>query len=327
MPTLNLGRVRFNLRGPYDPGTPYLEHDVVTDDGQSYACIADVTGTGPNDAGGVTYWEGMLLRGTDYNAARDQALQAASNAGDSATTAGQSAAAAIQAQSAARTARDKAQEWAESDTAPEAGSKSAKSWAQAAASYGDPNQHNVTANGTADTRTAAEWAGQTLSNQQKINGLGTASTANVGTGADDVPNISQADTRYAQLSGPNNFDTMPEVGGGPIVESDSNSDGAWTRWADGTQETGQSTLVSPGPLGVGTFDDPYRTSVIQRPFPVPFINTPQFATGVSGNTAGANACCGFSTPIVDATGFENAQIWGAVQESMRYSIIARGDWK
>lgn len=30
-----------------------------------------------------------------------------------------------------------------------------------------------------------------------------------------------------------NFVTMPQVGGDPIVESGSNSDGEWTRWADG----------------------------------------------------------------------------------------------
>jgi hypothetical protein len=28
---------------------------------------------------------------------------------------------------------------------------------------------------------------------------------------------------------------MPQVGGDPIVESGSNADGEWTRWADGTQ--------------------------------------------------------------------------------------------
>ncbi|MBY6208769.1 MULTISPECIES: hypothetical protein [Halomonas] len=235
MPTLNLGRVRFNMRGPYDPNSDYLTHDVVTDDGQSYVCIADVTGTGPNDAGGATYWEGMLLRGADYNAARDQAIQAASDAGSSASAAGQSATAAATNRDDAQAARDKSQAWAESDTAPEPGSKSAKTWAEEAASYGDPNQHNVTANGSADTRTAAEWAGQTLSNQQAINSLGTASAANVGTGANDVPKTSQADARYARLLGQNDFGTMPNVGGSPIVESDSNDNGHWTRWADGTQ--------------------------------------------------------------------------------------------
>jgi hypothetical protein len=31
-----------------------------------------------------------------------------------------------------------------------------------------------------------------------------------------------------------NFTAMPQVGGDPIVESGSNSDGEWTRWSDGT---------------------------------------------------------------------------------------------
>ena len=34
---------------------------------------------------------------------------------------------------------------------------------------------------------------------------------------------------------PQDFTAMPSVGGDPIVESGSNADGAWTRWADGTQ--------------------------------------------------------------------------------------------
>ena len=33
----------------------------------------------------------------------------------------------------------------------------------------------------------------------------------------------------------NDFAQMPLVAGSPIVESDSNNDGEWTRWADGTQ--------------------------------------------------------------------------------------------
>ena len=45
------------------------------------------------------------------------------------------------------------------------------------------------------------------------------------------------DTQYAQLSGgaAANFTAIPQVGGDPLVESGSNADGEWTRWADGTQ--------------------------------------------------------------------------------------------
>ena len=40
-----------------------------------------------------------------------------------------------------------------------------------------------------------------------------------------------------------NFTAMPQVGGDPIVESGSNTDGEWTRWADGTQIVKNSSLL------------------------------------------------------------------------------------
>lgn len=86
-----------------------------------------------------------------------------------------------------------------------------------------------------------------------ISDAGTAAAANTGTGASDVPTASQADGRYARLTGANNFDTMPTVGGDPIVESGSNSDGEWTRWADGTQECKDIVSVSMGPNTSASF--------------------------------------------------------------------------
>jgi len=55
------------------------------------------------------------------------------------------------------------------------------------------------------------------------------------------------DTQYAEIAGgaAANFAAMPQVGGDPIVESGSNADGEWTRWADGTQIcTLQSAIVN-----------------------------------------------------------------------------------
>lgn len=40
---------------------------------------------------------------------------------------------------------------------------------------------------------------------------------------------------YARLDVTNAFSFMPKVNGAFVVESGSNSDGEWTRWADGTQ--------------------------------------------------------------------------------------------
>jgi len=64
------------------------------------------------------------------------------------------------------------------------------------------------------------------------------------TGTQPLSTISDAGTAaandttdFAQISGGSNanFTTMPQVGGAPIVESGSNSDGEWVRYADGTQ--------------------------------------------------------------------------------------------
>lgn len=65
------------------------------------------------------------------------------------------------------------------------------------------------------------------------------------------------------------FAAMPTVNGDPIVESGSNSDGEWTRWADGSQistaEDKQSvTFSSQGGL--------YKTGNLSVTYPMPFID-------------------------------------------------------
>ncbi|MGM0783904.1 MAG: hypothetical protein ACQEUM_07315 [Pseudomonadota bacterium] len=170
MPTLNLGRVRFNWRGAYDPLTDYLEYDCVEDDGQSYVCIAPVTGTGPNETGGDTYWGSMLIRSADYNQARDDAIAAADAAGDSASAAASSESTATGAANTATAARDKAQEWAEKmDGEVEPGLRSSRYWAEEAQNFGDPNLLDVTADQTSDTRQLNEWTAQILATQQTAN--------------------------------------------------------------------------------------------------------------------------------------------------------------
>ena len=52
----------------------------------------------------------------------------------------------------------------------------------------------------------------------------------------DTWSKAEADTRYAEITGgaDANFSVMPQVGGEPMVESGSNADGSWVRYADGT---------------------------------------------------------------------------------------------
>ena len=53
MPTINLGRVGFVQKGIHNPLTPYKVNDVVTDDGQVFACIVANTGEALTD---TIYW-------------------------------------------------------------------------------------------------------------------------------------------------------------------------------------------------------------------------------------------------------------------------------
>ena len=74
-----------------------------------------------------------------------------------------------------------------------------------------------------------------------------------------------------------NFTTMPQVGGDPIVESGSNSDGEWTRWADGTQIcTGTYTTLS-NDIADSDIGGLFRTSFTDVvDLPISFIDTDYF---------------------------------------------------
>ena len=62
----------------------------------------------------------------------------------------------------------------------------------------------------------------------------------------DTWSKAEADARYAEITGgaDANFAAMPQVGGAPIVESGSNIDGEWTRWADGTQVVSKEACIA-----------------------------------------------------------------------------------
>lgn len=97
---------------------------------------------------------------------------------------------------------------------------------------------------------------------------------------------------------------MPTVGGDPIVESGSNSDGNWTRWADGTQHCTGLTPAATGSNWSATSDHSFKDggSVV---FPLSFIDTPilggtvddssisarsAYITAISADNLGINQC-------------------------------------
>ena len=238
MPTLNLGRVRFNWKGVYDPLEPYLEYDCVEDDGQSYVCIAPVTGTGPNEAGGDTYWAPMLVRSADYNQARQDAIDAAAAADASATDASNSATAASGSASSASTSEGLSQQWASEaeDVEVAGGEYSAKHYAAKAAAFGDPNQFDITADQTTDTRTSAEWMAVVLAAQQKVNDNETAAASNASA-------IDSNDTDIANNA--DNIASLSAVTATAFVKSDG-SQPAWTAPTGTTLETSSDIATVVG---------------------------------------------------------------------------------
>ena len=104
--------------------------------------------------------------------------------------------------------------------------------------------------------------------------------ANVDSAITDHVAVADPHTQYADLAGGTsaNFTAMPQVGGDPIVESGSNADGEWTRWADGTQITQNRLHLL------------YHTSTELRltwTYPVSFIGNP--TTTIESTNFASNA--------------------------------------
>ena len=166
---------------------------------------------------------------------------------------------------------------------------------------------------------SAPYAGTTASGV--VYAIGTGFTV-----PDSFPEMSQGDIETATIftramrgiqgkfssilaGGANaNFTTMPQVGGDPIVESGSNSDGEWTRWADGTQ-------ICTGTIGGGITGS--------RTYPIGFL-------GVPSNTGGANRnadnVCDFWGIFFTDTNLAFTYRW-STRSDMRGYYLAIGRWK
>jgi len=147
--------------------------------------------------------------------------------------------------------------------------------------------------------------------------LGSAATRDVGTGADEVRTNNQNDSRFAQLSGGANadFTAMPEVGGSPIVESGSNANGSWTKWADGTMVCLIDILESRADSGV------WETPVS---FPQQFLRSPHVVSTL--NTSVPDRASNISYADSSTTGI-TLYIERSNSTNTRADIIAIGGWK
>jgi hypothetical protein len=125
------------------------------------------------------------------------------------------------------------------------------------------------------------------------------------------------------------FNTMPTVGGNPIVESGSNSDGEWTKWSDGTQTCTYTgiTITVAGSGAEGQF--------ISSSYPVAFITAPVPMTVIAGVTDRGD------TSAATGSGWRNFDVLSttstypiyvirnsaAVTATYRQIIFASGRWK
>jgi hypothetical protein len=123
-----------------------------------------------------------------------------------------------------------------------------------------------------------------------------------------------------------NFTAMPQVGGDSIVESGSNSDGEWTRWADGTQvcwHTLADRLIDAGSDG-GVYFSLKETWV----YPKAFTAVPSASERTQKNSSGGVVWSGSGKDAITTT-----QMGGIIALSSNGSqsgtsmVTAHGRWK
>ena len=131
-----------------------------------------------------------------------------------------------------------------------------------------------------------------------INSLGFDAAGAADTAVSDHVALADPHAQYAGLDGgaSANFTTMPQVGGDPIVESGSNADGEWTRWADGTQITHliSGTLTASDEVTSGS--GLYSSGTSAATFPRAFDVIPLSALGARGTSgAGLSGTVGWAS--------------------------------
>ena len=125
------------------------------------------------------------------------------------------------------------------------------------------------------------------------------------------------------------FPSMPQVGGDPIVESGSNSNGEYTKFADGTMICLITQIRVCNGLGSGSLTDMYRSFPYDWTFPVSFVGTPVLSSSVKINSPGPN---GFVVSnlgqMITSTSVTNVQMFRGtnVSDTETCHLQAIGRW-
>ena len=103
------------------------------------------------------------------------------------------------------------------------------------------------------------------------------------------------------------FEAMPVSDGAPIVESGSNADGEWTRWADGGLECTSTS------------------SAVARTHPIVFVSLISVSTAIDSNTLSRFVTYdNFTTTGIDLRQWKTDGT-GAAGNNVSY--VAKGTWK
>jgi hypothetical protein len=125
-----------------------------------------------------------------------------------------------------------------------------------------------------------------------------------------------------------NFPDMPQVGGDPIVESGSNSDGEWTRWSDGTQicsDARDDAGVHSGSTGVTGLNA--SNDIWEWTYPSSFVGT--VAAVISAGRSNDDVRKFWTTYTVITTSYVRYRtlVTSPTELSFTVSLIATGRWK
>ena len=126
-----------------------------------------------------------------------------------------------------------------------------------------------------------------------------------------------------------NFTLMPQVGDNSIVESGSNSNGDFTKFADGTMICRiTKTASSATSFGSGTADSPYRSDAADYTFPVAFVtDAPVVSSSAYRNVSSTGRIAYAAFKDVTLTGITQAQAITVTNDvAPTLNFVAVGRW-
>ena len=163
-----------------------------------------------------------------------------------------------------------------------------------------------------------------------IDSLGFDAAGAADTAVSDHVALADPHAQYAEIAGgaAANFTAMPQVGGDPIVESGSNADGEWTRWADGKQtcESPQTAMSFSNAFNI-LFSWGYPAAFISTPTVVPILVYTDFYSKYRNTTTTLQYVRNISTTSA-TIGLASAGAWIQGDEAGDpMQGLASGRWK